>query len=143
LKGKQVAHQALFTGLVFDELGNPVSTTTIGGDQFYVIDDDGFLRHIDAQQVDREVLAFFVEQLRENQDLAVAQMLQMIGSDDLMTKAAIESQMRNVTVDQILAQGLPPQARDMLGMVGFRVVINVHGELVRLDQPTLPGGEED
>jgi DNA-binding phage protein len=108
-----------------------------------VIDDDGFLRHIDAQQVDREVLAFFVEQLRENQDLAVAQMLQMIGSDDLMTKAAIESQMRNVTVDQILAQGLPPQARDMLGMVGFRVVINVHGELVRLDQPTLPGGEED
>jgi hypothetical protein len=143
LKGKQVAYQALFTGLVFDELDNLVSTTTIGGDQFYVIDDDGFLRHIDAQQVDREVLAFFVEQLRENQDLAVAQMLQMIGSDDLMTKAAIESQMRNVTVDQILAQGLPPQARDMLGMVGFRVVINVHGELVRLDQPTLPGGEED
>ena len=138
-----MAYQALFTGLVFDELDNPVSTTTIGGDQFYVIDDDGFLRHIDAQQVDREVLAFFVEQLRENQDLAVAQMLQMIGSDDLMTKAAIESQMRNVSVDQILAQGLPTQARDMLGMMGFRIVINVHGELVRMDQPTLPGGEED
>jgi hypothetical protein len=143
LKGNQVAYQALFSGLVVDEFNNPVATTTVGSDQFYVIDDDGFLRHIDAERIDREVLGFFVEQLRDNQDLAVAQMLQMIGSDDLMTKAAIESQMRNVSVDQILAQGLPPQARDMLGMMGFRIVINVHGELVRLDQPTLPGGEED
>ncbi len=138
-----MAYQALFSGLVVDEFDNPVATTTVGSDQFYVIDDDGFLRHIDAERIDREVLAFFVEQLHENQDMAVAQMLQMIGSDDLMTKAAIESQMRNVTVDQILAQGLPPQARDMLGMMGFRIVINVHGELVRLDQPLLPGGEED
>lgn len=138
-----MAYQALFSGLVVDEFDNPVATTTVGSDQFYVIDDDGFLRHIDAERIDREVLAFFVEQLHENQDMAVAQMLQMIGSDDLMTKAAIESQMRNVSVDQILSQGLPPQARDMLGMMGFRIVINVHGELVRLDQPLLPGGEED
>lgn len=138
-----MAYQALFSGLVVDEFDNPVATTTVGSDQFYVIDDDGFLRHIDAERIDREVLGFFVEQLHENQDMAVAQMLQMIGSDDLMTKAAIESQMRNVSVDQILSQGLPPQARDMLGMMGFRIVINVHGELVRLDQPLLPGGEED
>jgi hypothetical protein len=138
-----VAHQAIFSGLVVDDDDNPVATTTVGGEQFYVIDDDGFLRHIPAEEIDREVLSFFVEQLRENQDLALAQMLQMLGSDDLMTKAAIESQMRNLTVDQILEQGLPPQARDMLGMMGFRVVVNVHGEVVRLDQPTLPGrGEE-
>jgi hypothetical protein len=142
-KDGQVAHQAIFSGLVVDENDNPVATTTVGSEQFYVIDDDGFLRHIGAEEIDREVLGFFVEQLRENQDLALAQMLQMLGSDDLMTKAAIESQMRNLTVDQILEQGLPPQARDMLGMMGFRVVINVHGELVRLDQPTLPGSGEE
>ncbi|MDT8304632.1 MAG: hypothetical protein RRC07_01750 [Anaerolineae bacterium] len=138
-----MAHQALFSGLIVDEYDNPVATATVGGEPVYVIDDDGFLRHIDAKEVDRKILSVFVEQLQEHKDLAVAQMLQMLGSDDLMTKAAIESQVRNVTVDQILAQGLPPQARDMLGMMGFRVIINVHGELVRLEQPTLPGGEED
>lgn len=138
-----MAHQAIFSGLVVDDDDNPVATTTVGGEQFYVIDDDGFLRHIPAEEIDREVLSFFVEQLRENQDLALAQMLQMLGSDDLMTKAAIESQMRNLTVDQILEQGLPPQARDMLGMMGFRVVVNVHGEVVRLDQPMLPGSGEE
>ena len=109
---------------------------------FYVVDDDGFLRHIDAERVDRQVLGFFVDQLREHQDVAVMQILQMLGSDDLMTKAAVEAQMRNVNVDQILAQGLPLQAREMLGMMGFRVVINVHGELVRIDQPALPADDE-
>jgi len=29
----------------------------------------------------------------------------------------------------------------MMGMLGFRVIINVHGELVRLDQPTAPDDE--
>lgn len=138
-----MAQQAFFAGLIFDEEGNPVRTATVGSELFYVVDDDGFLRHIDAEKVDRQVLNFFVEQLQENKDVAVAQMLQMIGSDDLMTKAAIEAQMRQVNVDQILAQGLPLQARDMLGMMGFRVVINVHGELVRLDQPALPDDEGD
>lgn len=138
-----MAHQAFFSGLIVDEDENPVETTTIGNEPFYIIDDDGFLRHIGAAEVDRQIIAFFVEQLQDHKDLAIAQVLQMLGSDDLMTKAAVESQMRNVTVEQILVQGLPSQARDMLGMMGFRVVINVHGELVRLDQPTLPGGEED
>jgi hypothetical protein len=26
----------------------------------------------------------------------------------------------------------------MMGMVGFRVIINVHGEMIRIDQPTVP-----
>lgn len=141
-KGKQLASQAFFSGLVVDESDNPVTTAAVGADMFYVIDDDGFLRHIDAERVDRQVLSFFVDQLREHQDVAVMQILQMLGSDDLMTKAAVEAQMRGVNVDQILAQGLPLQARDMMGMMGFRVVINVHGELVRVDQPALPTDDE-
>lgn len=138
-----MTHQAFFSGLIVDEDENPVETAVVGNASFYVIDDDGFLRHIDAEQVDRQIIGFFVEQLQDHKDLAIAQTLQMLGTDDLMTKAAVESQMRNVTVDQILEQGLPLQARDMLGMMGFRVVIDVHGNLVRLDQPALPGGEED
>jgi hypothetical protein len=49
--------------------------------------------------------------------------------------------MRNVNIDQILKQGFPAQARDMMGMVGFRIIINLHGEVVRIDQPAVPYDE--
>jgi hypothetical protein len=44
-------------------------------------------------------------------------------------------------MDQIMAQGIPEQARNMLGMLGFRIIINFHGEVIRLDQPALPDTE--
>jgi len=72
----------------------------------------------------------------------VQQALQMLGSDDLMTKAAVDSSLRNITMDQILAQGVPTQAREMLGMMGFRVVVDVHGEVLRLDQPGVADDDE-
>lgn len=133
-----MARQAMFDGLVYDEYDTPVTTTVIGGDAQYVVDDDGFRRHIDADLVDRQVVTFFLEQLQQNRDLAVQQALQMLGSDDLLTKAAVDASLRNINMDQVMAQGVPAQARDMLGMLGFRIVINVHGEVVRLDQPTAP-----
>ena len=137
-----MAQEALFTGLVYDENENLVDTAVVGQETFYVVDDSGFLRHVEAKRVDRQVLQVFVEQLHENKDLAIEQALRMIGQDDLLTKAALDAQMRNVSVDQILQQGIPEQAREMMGMVGFRVVINVHGEVVRLDQPAVPGDLE-
>lgn len=133
-----MARQAIFDGLIYDEYDNLLATAVVGGEAQYVFDDDGFRRHIDAETVDRQVLAFFLEQLQQNRDIAVAQALQMLGSDDLLTKAAVDASLRNISPDQILAQGVPTQAREMLGMMGFRVVINVHGEVVRLDQPSAP-----
>lgn len=133
-----MAQHALFEGLVYDENDNLVTVGYIGTEAQYVVDDDGFLRHIDAETVDRQVLNIFIEQLQENQDLAVEQTLKMIGRDDLLTKAAIDASIRNIDMDQIIAQGIPLQAREMMGMLGFRVIINVHGELLRLDQPTIP-----
>lgn len=138
-----MARQAMFDGLVYDEYENPVTTAFIGGEAQYVVDDDGFRRHIDAEMIDRQVLAFFLEQLEQNRDVAVEQALRMLGSDDLLTKAAIDASLRNVNMDQIIAQGVPAQARDMLGMLGFRIVINVHGEIVRLDQPSAPDDGSD
>jgi hypothetical protein len=38
-------------------------------------------------------------------------------------------------MDQILSTGLPEDARAWLGMLGFCVVIDVHGEVVALDMP--------
>ncbi len=131
----------MFSGLVFDEYDNPVATAVIGGEAQYVIDDDGFQRHVDAETVDRQVLAFFLQQLQESKDLAVQQAMEMMGQDDLLTKAAIDDSLSHISADQIIAQGVPAQARDMLGMFGLRIVIDLHGELVRLDQPSAP--EED
>ena len=62
----------------------------------------------------------------------------MLGSDDLLTKAAVDASLRNINMEQIMAQGVPAQARDMLGMLGFRVVVDMHGEILRLDQPAAP-----
>ncbi len=64
--------------------------------------------------------------------------MSMMGKDDLFTKAALDAEIRNVDMDKIIAQGIPLQARDMLGMLGFRIQINVHGEVITIDQPSAP-----
>lgn len=137
-----MARTALFSGLVYDEMDNLAETSYIGQEAHYVVNDAGFLRHIDAEEVDRQVLAVFLDQLEDNKEIAVEQALRMLGRDDLFTKAAIDASMRNIDLDQIIEQGIPEQARNMLGMVGFRIIINHHGEVVGLDQPTVPYDEE-
>ncbi|MCA9953855.1 MAG: hypothetical protein KC434_03995 [Anaerolineales bacterium] len=136
-----MANKALFQDLIFDENGNQVETAVVGHEMFYVIDDAGFKRHIDADQVDRQVLSVFLEQLEANKDIAVEQALKMMGKDDLFTKAAVDAQLNNVDMDQIIAQGIPAQARDMMGMMGFRITINFHGEVIDIAQPTIPDDE--
>ncbi len=136
-----MAQQALFEGLVYDERNQLVDTKFVGGEATYIINDDGFLRHISSEQVDRQVLGVFLSQLEENKEMAVEQMMNMLGKDDLFTKAAIDASLRNIDMDQIIAQGVPLQARNMLGMLGFRIIINYHGDVIRLDQPAAPDDE--
>lgn len=136
-----MAHQALFSGLVYDEYDQLVATAQIGDEAMYVIDDAGFLRHINSEEVDRQVLGVFLQQLEANKEMAVEQMLNMMGKDDLFTKAAVDASLRNIDMNQIIAQGIPEQARNMLGMLGFRIIINIHGEVIRLDQPAVPDEE--
>jgi hypothetical protein len=45
----------------------------------------------------------------------------------------IDSSITNM--EQMMQQGIPDDARIMLGMVGFKIVVNMHGELVNLDTP--------
>jgi hypothetical protein len=137
-----MANRALFEGLVYDEWDRPVQTAHIGIEASYVIDDDGFLRHIDSEAIDRQVLSMFLAQLQDNREIAVEQMLNMMGKDDIFTKAAIDAQLNNIDMNQIIAQGIPGQARDMLGMFGFRIKINVHGEILSIDQPSAPDEED-
>lgn len=130
-----MSHRAFFESLVYDENGHPIDVAYIGGVAHYVVDDDGFRRHVEAESLDRAVIGEFLGQLALNKDIAVEQALRLMGSDDLFAKAAVESQIDSVDADAVLAQGLPPQAREWLGMMGLRIILNYRGELVRIDQP--------
>jgi hypothetical protein len=124
---------ALFAGLVCDEAGNPVETVLVGDTPCYVVEDDGFRRHIEAEAVDRQVIESLREQFMAQREMATQAMLQMLGKDDLFTKAMIDASIKNM--DQVIERGLPEEAKAWLGMLGFRVVIDTHGEVVELHMP--------
>jgi hypothetical protein len=125
--------KALFSGLIYDEAGQTVETVYIGTEPNYVIMDGDFKRHVAAYEVDRQVVQWIQDQAQSNKEVVSEQIMGMIGQDDLFTKAMIDSSITNM--EQMMQQGIPDDARIMLGMVGFKIVVNVHGELVNLDTP--------
>lgn len=139
--------EPLFKGLVFDENDQPVSTATIGEEPCYVVNDSGFLRHIPSRDVDLKVIDSLKGQITGNEELIADQTAKMLGQEDLFTHAIIQNQLKNLDqhFDQLLETGIPEEARLYLGMTGFKVVIDVHGELMRLEQPSASaqdGGDE-
>ena len=139
-----MANQPLFGGLIVDENGNPVDTAYVGGESMYVVDDYGFHRHIPSEQVDRQVLRLMSEQIKGNEDILSEQTAKMLGQEDIFTKAIIQNQLKNIDqqLDQVLKTGIPEEGRAYMGMMGFKVIINVHGEVVGLEQPGMIAGDE-
>ena len=136
-----MSHKALFAGLVVDENGQPLDVANIGDEAQYVLDDNGFRRHIDAETIDRQVLAQLQSQIEANKDAVEQGLMKMMGSEDIFTKAAIDKSIQNM--DQVLTQGIPDDARQMLGMIGFRVVVNYHGEVLRIEQPSVADDSDE
>jgi hypothetical protein len=132
-----MARQPLFSGLIVDENGQPVETVAVGGEPFYVVNDAGFRRHIPTDQVDRQVLELMRQQITGNEDFLSQQAAKMLGTEDIFSKAMLENQLKNIEkqFDILMETGIPEESRAFMGMSGFRVVINLHGEVVRLDQP--------
>lgn len=132
----------LFAGLIVDELDHPVSWATVGDEPFYVIDDDGFKRHVESRTIDRQVLEKLQEAIRGKEEWLAEQAMRSMGQEDIFTKAALEKSLREAgeRIEGLLGQGLPEDARTWLGMVGFRVVVDIHGNVVRVEQPVAPEG---
>jgi hypothetical protein len=101
------------------------------------VNDAGFRRHIPSEQVDRQVLHQLAEMMKGSEELLSEQTAKMLGQEDVFTKAAIQQQLKNIDkqFDQLLQAGLPEDMRVYLGMMGFKIVINVHGEVLRVEQP--------
>jgi acetyl-CoA acetyltransferase len=141
-----MARQPLFAGLVFDESDNPVEITSIGDESFYVVDDAGFRRHIPSEQVDRQVLEAMYALIEGHEHILSEQTAKMLGQEDIFTRAMIESQLKNLDkqFDALFNTGIPEEGRAYMGMMGFRITIDIHGDIINIDQPGMiaPDDEE-
>jgi hypothetical protein len=135
----------LFPGLVFDEQDNPADVIYIGDEPCYVVDDDGFLRHIPSEQVDHQVLDAMAEQIEGHEDILTDQAAKMLGQEDIFSRAMLLNQFKNIgaQLDQLFETGIPQDALAYLGMLGFKIVINVHGEVVDLNQPGMIAPDDE
>jgi hypothetical protein len=137
--------KALFEGLVFDEAGRPAEVVYVGSDPCYVVDDAGFRRHIPAQQVDQQVLEAMRQSIEGHEDLLSDQTAKMLGQDDIFSRAMIDQQIRNLDqqLDNLLQTGIPEDLRAYMGMMGFRIRIDVHGEVLDVEQPGMIADDSD
>ncbi len=135
---------ALFRGLIFDENDALVETASIGEESFYIVDDCGFKRHIPSEEIDREILKVFTAQIPGNEEYLANEAARMTGQNDLFSMAILRNAFKNIDkqVDLLFETGLPEDAISMLGMTGFKVTINYHGEIVHMELPSRPESEE-
>ena len=137
--------QSLFAGLVIDENDNPVKTVYVGGEPFYVVDDDGFYRHIPSSQVDRRVLEMMSEMIQGHEGVLSEQAAKMLGQDDIFSRAMIERQLKQMDqqYERIIDLSIPEESLAYMGMIGFRIKINLHGEVIDLQQPGMTAPEDE
>ena len=137
--------QPLFAGLIFDEYDRSVDVAFVGNDPCYVVDDAGFRRHIPTEQVDRQVLDHMRELIEGHEGIISEQAAKMLGQEDIFSRALIETQLKNLDnqFDTLLESGIPEEGRAYMGMMGFRITINVHGEVIDVNQPGMIDPESE
>ena len=140
-----MVNKAVFEGLVFDEYDRPVEVVLVGDEPCYVVNDAGFRRHIPSEQVDLQVLRGMGELIEGHEDMVSEQTAKMMGAEDPFSIAAIQSQLKNIDEQfvNLLKTGLPEEVRAYIGMMGFRIRINVHGEVVEVEQPGMIAPEDE
>ena len=140
-----MSRKALFEGLVVTPEGQAVTTVQVGDTAQYVVTDGGFDFHIDAEGVDRQVLRLLSDQISQNKEAVTQGTLKMLGQDDLFTKAMIDSSLSHMDENftKLIEQGMPLSAREYLGMLGFRVLLNYHGEVLGVQQPGVAAPEDE
>lgn len=136
---------ALFEGLISDENGQPVTVAYIGDEPCYVVDDQGFLRHIPSMQVDRQVLDLMHQMVEGHEDSISQEAAKMLGQDDIFSIAMMANQLRQMEsqFENLFQTGIPEEARAYLGMTGFQIIIDVHGEVIEVQQPGIVAGDDE
>ena len=70
-----------------------------------------------------------------DKETVIRSMLQMMGKDDIFTKTALEYQIAHM--DENVDQMIPPQGRELLRSLGFKIIIDVQGNLVDIETPDI------
>lgn len=140
-------HKAVFAGLVVDENDQLVEAVYIGDDPCYVVNDAGFRRHIPAEYVDHQVFQAMQDLIEGHESMISEQTAKMLGQDDIFSRAMIETQLKNLDhqFKALQESGIPEEGRAYMGMMGFRIKINVHGDVIDIEQPGVedPGDEDN
>lgn len=137
--------KAIFEGLVFEINEQPLQVAYVGDEPCYVIDDDGFLRHISAEEVDRQIWEELTRGIDGNEEFLTQKAAEMMGQEDPFSMAVIRSQFDRTDEQfgQLQQTGFPEDARMFLGMAGFRAIVNYRGELLELKQPSTTIEEDE
>ena len=140
-----MASKAFFSGVIYDENDNLIDTVTIGNDAFYVVDDYGFKRHIDSREVDEKVFRLFTDQINGNEEYLANAAANMTGQTDLFSMAMFKSQLKNIDkeIESLFKQGPPKGMTEFLGMSGFKVNIDLHGDIVNVKMPSIGDGSDE
>ena len=140
-----MANYAFFKGLVYDVNNNLIETVTIGDESFYIVDDYGFKRHIESREVDEKIFRLFTDQIDGNEEYLANAAAQMTGKTDLFSMAMFKNQLQNLDkeIDNMLKQAPPPGLVEFLGMAGFKVNIDIHGDITQVNMPTISEDSED
>lgn len=126
----------IFSGLIFDENDQVVDYKKVGDEEYYVINDDGFHRHVDADAIDRAIFKEMTSWVKGNEEMIGKEAAKIMGQDDLFSTAQMINELKNIDhqIDQMMQVGLPEDQKSYMGMMGFKVIINYHGELVEVCQ---------
>ncbi len=130
---------ALFADLIFNEEGEPVKTAYVGDVPHYAIPDGDFMRHVEAEYVDRQIIVQIQERVMGMRDVIVEGVVQMLGEENPFTRASIEHAIEHM--DRILeVENLDvDELRTAFWMTGFRATVNIHGDVVSVYIPGLTG----
>ena len=135
--------RALFADLVFNEDDQPAKVVYIGGIPHYAVPEGNFLRHVEAEHVDRQIVTSLQERILAMRDVITEGMIHLLGQENLFTRISIEHAIEHM--DRILEPGAvdADELRTALWMAGFRAIVDVHGDIVRLEVPGWEDTEHD
>jgi hypothetical protein len=82
-------------------------------------------------------LSLLKEQIEGHEEIISEQAAKLSGQDDIFSRAILIEQLKNIDKQfgQMLEEGIPEESRAYMGMTGFKIIINHHGDVVEVMQP--------
>ena len=93
---------------------------------------------MDAEKIDRSIFKEMTSWVKGHEDVIGKEAAKMMGQDDLFTTAQMINELKNIDhqIDKMMQAGFPQEQKSYMGMMGFKVIIDYHGDLVEVCQAT-------